>query len=162
MQGLYVIHKKNIIHRDLKPENIFLHQVNSQLVCKIGDFGLSRTLNNGRKFAMTFAGSPLYMAPELVQGVKYSNKVDIWSLGCILFELCSLKPLFEASELFKIMQNITTKDIPSLSSMYSPDLENFLNIMMNRDPNERPSVENLLEHRIFSKRILSYLFSTKI
>ena len=79
-----------IIHRDLKPDNIFL---TGDLKVKIGDFGIAKELSNANEYAKTQVGTTLYMAPEIIKGEKYNNKVDIWSLGCIIHELCTLNQI---------------------------------------------------------------------
>ena len=81
--GLKEIHQHNLIHRDLKPDNIFL---NADLTVKIGDFGISKKLQNANDYAKTQTGTMLYMAPEIINGEKYNNKVDMWALGCIIHE----------------------------------------------------------------------------
>ena len=78
--GLKEIHNKDLIHRDLKPDNIFISE---DYKVKIGDFGISKKLI-GTKHAKTLVGTKNYTAPEIIKGEKYSNKVDIWSLGCII------------------------------------------------------------------------------
>ena len=85
-QGLKEIHSKNLIHRDLKPENLFLTEEEN---IKIGDFGIAKQLSNVNEYAKTQTGTILYMAPEVLNGKEYNNKVDIWALGCIIHELCT-------------------------------------------------------------------------
>ena len=75
--GIKEIHKKNLLHRDLKPENIFISKDNK---IKIGDFGISKELDVQNKYAYTTIGTYAYMAPEIINGEKYNNKVDIWGL----------------------------------------------------------------------------------
>ena len=75
------IHDKNLIHRDLKPSNIFISKDNKM---KIGDFGISKQLI-GTKHANTKTGTSNYMAQEILKGEKYDNKIDIWALGCIIY-----------------------------------------------------------------------------
>jgi len=82
-----------ILHRDLKPGNIFL-DTNSNV--KIGDFGLARVMNGESQFAYTHVGTPYYMSPEQINDSKYNEQSDIWSLGCIIYELAALKPPFQA------------------------------------------------------------------
>lgn len=91
--GLEVLSSHRIIHRDLKPENILLSSLENDPILKIADFGLSRMLNPD-DFAETVCGSPFYMAPEILQFQKYDAKVDMWSLGAILFELLNGYPPF--------------------------------------------------------------------
>ena len=84
---------QKIIHRDLKPGNIFLDANND---AKVGDFGLARVLNNDSVFAKTHLGTPYYMSPEQINEQNYNEKSDIWSLGCIIYELAALRPPFKA------------------------------------------------------------------
>ena len=89
-----------VLHRDLKPDNIFL---DAAMNAKIGDFGLSKVMSSagpnaslyvggkGGGIEKSFVGTPYYMAPETIQRAKYSMKSDIWSLGCILYEMCALR-----------------------------------------------------------------------
>ena len=83
--GLKDIHGNNIIHRDLKPENIFFDKKKEKI--KIGDFGISKIVTHNTQ---TYAGTVYYMAPEIKNGKPYTNKVDIYSLGCILYALFNL------------------------------------------------------------------------
>ena len=85
--GLKEIHQSNIIHRDLKPENIFIDDKNKILIV---DFGSSKNLEANKKYASTKSGTFEYMAPELIKGEKYSTKIDIYALGCIIYELFTL------------------------------------------------------------------------
>lgn len=91
-EGLKEIHSKHIIHKDLKPDNLFLTNYG---MIKIGDFGISRQLYNSRDFANTANGPILYMAPEEIRQNNYNTKVDIWALGCVIHELCTLSICFK-------------------------------------------------------------------
>jgi len=88
--ALKYIHERKILHRDLKLSNIFVTESNC---AKIGDFGISKILEHTQDMALTRAGAPLYMAPEVCESKPYTLKADIWSLGVILYELCSLNVL---------------------------------------------------------------------
>ena len=92
--GLKDIHEKNIVHKDLKPENIF---IGDDFNIKIGDFGISKQLDNDNKVLNSkCSGTSNYMAPELlIEEGKYNCSADIWSLGCIIYELCEKKKCFE-------------------------------------------------------------------
>ena len=81
------IHKKKILHRDIKCQNIFL---TSNGTLKLGDFGISKVLQNTLERAATVVGTPYYMSPEMYENRPYTHKSDIWALGCILYELCTL------------------------------------------------------------------------
>ncbi|MEW5314097.1 MAG: hypothetical protein WDW38_005617 [Sanguina aurantia] len=86
--ALKYIHSKKILHRDLKTQNIFLARGG---IIKLGDFGISKVLEKTDSFANTVTGTPYYMAPEICTNQPYTFKSDIWSLGCVLYELCTLK-----------------------------------------------------------------------
>jgi NIMA (never in mitosis gene a)-related kinase len=85
VMGLKALHSKHVLHRDLKSANIFL---TSKRLLKIGDFGISKVLDNTS--ANTFVGTPYYLSPEVCCNKKYDLRSDLWSLGCILYELCTL------------------------------------------------------------------------
>ncbi|KAE8739670.1 hypothetical protein FOCC_FOCC014828 [Frankliniella occidentalis] len=98
VEGLYYIHSQKVLHRDLKTHNIFVsHEpsVYSMPILKIGDFGISKVLTSQSK-ASTVLGTPSYLSPELCQGQMYDERSDIWALGCILYEMLTLKKAFEA------------------------------------------------------------------
>ena len=90
-KGLKEIHRKKIIHKDLKPDNLFL---TNDLKVKIGDFGISKRLYNSRDYARTAFGPILFMSPEQLKHDKFNYKNDIWSLGCVIHELCTLEICF--------------------------------------------------------------------
>lgn len=83
-----------IIHLDIKPGNVFFDSSNN---VKLGDFGLSRMLGKDSILWKSHCGTPYYMSPELIKEQNYNEKADIWSAGCILYELISLRPPFEAT-----------------------------------------------------------------
>lgn len=108
------IHDAKIIHRDLKPMNIF---IDSFGFIKIGDFGVSKAVLNATKKVSTIAGTYEYMAPEVIQEELYDNKIDIWSLGVILYELvCGFLP-FEGKN-FILMSNIISKEPKRFQMMF--------------------------------------------
>ncbi|KAI0682534.1 hypothetical protein BC835DRAFT_1399428 [Cytidiella melzeri] len=135
--------RPQILHRDLKPDNVFLDENN---IVKLGDFGLSKALAQA-SFANTYVGTPYYMSPELMQEKSYDSKSDIWSLGCLIYELCALKPPFhEAKTHAELSILIRNGRIPPLPKGYSPALASVIKAMLNLNPAMRPSAQQLLQH----------------
>ncbi|EDK31486.2 kinase domain protein (macronuclear) [Tetrahymena thermophila SB210] len=86
-QGLKFLHDQKIMHRDLKPENIFVHEVNQdKYLFKIGDFGIGKQFQE-EGIEQSFVGTINYMSPEVINRQQYSNQIDYWSLGCIIYEI---------------------------------------------------------------------------
>lgn len=86
--------KNKILHWDLKPGNVFLDKYQNM---KLGDFGLSRQMGDESIFAQTHVGTPYYMSPEQIMDQKYNEKSDIWSFGCVIYEIACLHPPFQAT-----------------------------------------------------------------
>lgn len=100
--ALFDLHKKNIIHRDLKTANVFMTSDYQNL--KLGDLNVSKIIKD--KFAYTQTGTPYYASPEVWRDEPYDLKTDIWSLGCVLYELCMLKPPFKASNMDELFTKV--------------------------------------------------------
>jgi len=143
LQALGSCHNRKegkILHRDLKPGNIFLDK--NQNV-KLGDFGLSRVMNQDSVFAYTHVGTPYYMSPEQINDQKYNEKSDIWSTGCIIYELAALRAPFEATTHYQLAMKIKSGKLDRIPSMYTDDLWNVITSMIKQDPDRRPSVDEL-------------------
>ncbi|VDC05017.1 unnamed protein product [Peniophora sp. CBMAI 1063] len=135
--------RPQILHRDLKPDNVFLDEMNA---VKLGDFGLSKALTQAT-LAVTYVGTPYYMSPEVIQEKAYDSKSDIWSLGCLIYELCALHPPFhEAKTHAQLHMCIQNGRIPPLPRGYSPALWNCIKAMLNINPAMRPSATQLLQN----------------
>ncbi|TIA72143.1 hypothetical protein E3P81_02947 [Wallemia ichthyophaga] len=131
---------QQILHRDLKPEN------DNSGNLKLGDFGLSKATQIG-EFAKTYVGTPYYMSPELMKDMPYDHKSDIWSLGCVVYELACLNPPFyEAKTHAQLQDKILQGRIPRLSRFYSPMLDDMIRRMLSPNPRDRPSASQILEH----------------
>ena len=109
--GIKEIHNKNIIHRDIKPENIFM---NKNKDIKIGDFGISKNFGSNKEYSKTLnkAGSEKYIAPEIIINGIYNEKSDMYSLGCIIYELFNLSKYYDDNlihEIKKIKSSIYNK-----------------------------------------------------
>jgi len=151
--ALHECHTKKsgkILHRDLKPANLFLDGQNN---IKLGDFGLSRVMSDQSMFAYTHVGTPYYMSPEQINESKYNEKSDIWSAGCLLYEIAALRPPFEASNHLSLAIKIKAGKFERLPIRYSEDLQKLIEVMLNVNPERRPSVEDLLTIPQVSMRI---------
>ncbi|KAI2778070.1 kinase-like protein [Daldinia loculata] len=129
-----------ILHRDLKPENVFLGENNS---VKLGDFGLSKMIQS-HDFASTYVGTPFYMSPEICAAERYTLKSDIWSLGCIIYELCAREPPFNAKTHFQLVQKIKEGKVPPLPRVYSGELMAVIKDCLRVNPDLRPDTATLL------------------
>ncbi|XP_071490539.1 uncharacterized protein [Diadema antillarum] len=129
------MHSRRVLHRDLKTRNIFL----KKNMIKIGDFGISRVLMGTTDMASTFTGTPYYMSPEVLKHEGYNSKSDVWSIACILYELCALQHAFEGQSLMGVMYKIVEGKTPTIPQQYDKNIQDILNVMLNRDPAKRPS-----------------------
>jgi NIMA (never in mitosis gene a)-related kinase 2 len=144
-----------ILHRDLKPENsgyrrtLALHLLTCVVFLgedqsvKLGDFGLSKLMQS-HDFASTYVGTPFYMSPEICQAETYNMRSDIWSLGCIMYELCAKEPPFNAKTHIQLAQNIRKGVFKDLPSIYSRELQNVIASCLKVNPKFRPDAASLL------------------
>ncbi|XP_057684987.1 serine/threonine-protein kinase Nek8 isoform X2 [Corythoichthys intestinalis] len=150
--ALYHVHNKLILHRDLKTQNILLDK--HQMIVKIGDFGISKILVSKSK-AYTVVGTPCYISPELCEGKPYNQKSDIWALGCVLYELASLKRAFEAANLPALVLKIMSGTFAPISDRYSPELRQLILNMLNLDPSKRPQLNEIMALPICIRPLLN-------
>ncbi|KAJ7995593.1 hypothetical protein DPEC_G00246200 [Dallia pectoralis] len=150
--ALYHVHNKLILHRDLKTQNILLDK--HQMIVKIGDFGISKILVSKSK-AYTVVGTPCYISPELCEGKPYNQKSDIWALGCVLYELASLKRAFEAANLPALVLKIMSGTFAPISDRYSPELRQLILNMLNLDPSKRPQLNEIMAHPVCIRPLLN-------
>ena len=142
LHGLNYLHKKGIIHRNLTSKNIFLTKLR---LVKITDFTVCCKLENNKK-ALTQVGTPFYTAPEIWNEEPYNYKCDIWSLGCIIYEMASLSLPFNGNTIELLYENIMAKKMKPLPVFYSENLKNIINNMLTFDPSKRPSADILLNY----------------
>lgn len=138
-EGLRAAHEAGIIHRDIKPDNLLIRRDGT---VKIADFGISRILEEvSRTMTGSVFGSPLFMAPEQVEGKNPSGAIDLFALGGVLFRCLSGRHPFEAEHAHAVMWRIVQEDAPRLATVLpgvSPDLDALVASMHGRDPSTRP------------------------
>ena len=150
LAGLNALHKRNILHRDMKLANIF---IGDDGILKIGDLGVAKIMKNRVDFAMTSIGTPYYIAPEIWLNRPYGPKCDMWSLGCMIYELCTFNPPFTARDIKGLQNAIIRNKHKILSPKYSRDLQNIIDMLLEKDPRKRPSVTHLMQTQEIMKRI---------
>ena len=123
--GLKVLHDMRICHRDLKCANVFLTK---DMDCRLGDFNVSKVMKGG--FMSTQTGTPYYACPEVWKDKPYDSKSDIWSLGCILYEMCALKPPFRAQDMGGLFKRVTSGEFTPLPQRYSTELCHVITKML--------------------------------
>ena len=131
--ALKEIHKSNLTHRDLTPENIFIDENNK---IKIGYFDVPKSLNQNNNYAKTITGKYQYFAPEILKGKKYNNKVDIYSFGCIIYELFTLNKYYQD----KIIDN---KEGKINTYIYNPKWQALIELLLKNNYHERPTAEEI-------------------
>lgn len=153
-EGLKVLRENNLIHRDLKPQNLLLSSNSDSSNLKIADFGFARSLQP-RGLAETLCGSPLYMAPEIMQLQRYDAKADLWSVGAILFQLVTGKTPFTGSTQIQLLQNIikaTELQFPPEAKDLSLHCVDLCKKLLRRNPVERLTFEEFFNHPYISQR----------
>nr|XP_010958885.1 serine/threonine-protein kinase Nek1 [Camelus bactrianus] len=148
------VHDRKILHRDIKSQNIFLTKDGT---IQLGDFGIARVLNSTVELARTCIGTPYYLSPEICENKPYNNKSDVWALGCVLYEMCTLKHAFEAGSMKNLVLKIISGSFPPVSLHYSHDLRSLLSQLFKRNPRDRPSVNSILEKGFIARRIEKFL-----
>ena len=142
--GLKEIHKNNIIHRDLTPKNIFINENNLEI--KIGDFDiLSKMLKTNKNYAISNVEKFKYSAPEIIKEEENDKKADIYSLGCILYELFTLNEYYTDKYFNK-------KEIKINIEIYNKKWQDTLDLLLRENPNNRPDIEEICKN--FKNEIL--------
>ncbi|XP_044607356.2 serine/threonine-protein kinase 36 isoform X1 [Equus asinus] len=142
VSALYYLHSHRILHRDMKPQNILLAKGGGIKLC---DFGFARAMSTNTMVLTSIKGTPLYMSPELVEERPYDHTADLWSVGCILYELAVGTPPFYTTSIFQLV-SLILKDPVRWPPTFSPCFKNFLQGLLTKDPRQRLSWPDLLHH----------------
>ncbi|XP_073074207.1 serine/threonine-protein kinase 36 isoform X7 [Manis javanica] len=142
VSALYYLHSHRILHRDMKPQNILLAKGGGIKLC---DFGFARAMSTNTMVLTSIKGTPLYMSPELVEERPYDHTADLWSVGCILYELAVGTPPFYTTNIFQLV-SLILKDPVRWPATISPCFKNFLQGLLTKDPRQRLSWPDLLHH----------------
>ncbi|XP_078122715.1 serine/threonine-protein kinase 36 [Sander vitreus] len=150
VSALYYLHSHRILHRDMKPQNILLGKSG---VVKLCDFGFARAMSVSTLVLTSIKGTPLYMSPELVEEKPYDHTADLWSLGCILYELHTGAPPFYTNSIFHLVQLIVRDPVKWPDTM-SDTCTSFLKGLLTKDPQKRLSWPDLLHHPFVADGVL--------
>jgi serine/threonine protein kinase len=147
--ALEYCHNKNIIHRDLKPENILMTDLSMQADIRLLDFGLSKIVGNDEKCTEPY-GTLSFVAPEVLQGKPYDKSVDLWSIGIIAFLLlCGYLPFDDKHSEREIARQTIQDPVPfeeKIWSKYSPEAKSFVDGLLQKKPEKRYTIKEVLEH----------------
>lgn len=152
--AIHYMHENKVLHRDIKAQNIFMLG-NGRLV--LGDLGISKVLDGTVQFAQTQIGTPYYMSPELFKNKPYNHKSDVWALGCVLYELCTLVHPFDAGNIQGLAQKIMKGSYAPISAKYSTSLRNLVSSMLAVNVGSRPSVAEVLQQPYLKKHIYNFV-----
>ena len=148
VKGLKALHDLQILHRDLKSANVFLFKNG---LAKLGDLNVSKVAKRGLGYTQT--GTPYYASPEIWKDLPYDNKSDIWSLGCVLYEMITLHTPFRAKTMDELYKKVLGGDIGKLPEQFSNDLFQVVQLLMKVNSNKRPNCNDILNNEFVKKRI---------
>lgn len=150
LEGLHYLHQSDVVHCDLKAANILTTKTGN---VKLSDFGVSLNMRAVERQTNNVAGTPNWMAPEVIELKGASPKSDVWSLGCTVVELLTGRPPYAelGGNTMSVMYAIVEDDNPPIPDGLSPLLEDFLQQCFHKDPDMRPDAEMLCEHAWLKK-----------
>ncbi|CAD8057148.1 unnamed protein product [Paramecium sonneborni] len=151
LKAVYQIHEKGILHRDLKPENIMLRNKDDLDNICIGDFGLADHYTSSGQYLFTRCGTPGYVAPELLQDKLYDFKIDIYSVGILMYILIVGKSPFDGKDYDDVVMRNYYAKVKFEDCKLSEIGMNLLKGLMNKNPIQRFSAEEALNHPWFAK-----------
>lgn len=141
-------HENQIVHRDIKSSNIFIAEKD---VLKLADFGMALNIEKEEEKVHSSVGTPLYMAPEILENKGHSFKADVWSLACVAYEILAKQPPFFDRSYAVLIDKILFGEIPALPSHYSPELREFVTSLLVRDAEKRPSMQEIFQRDFIKK-----------
>ena len=144
IKGILVLHKNHILHRDLKSANIFIIDEKIEKI-KIGDLNVSRIINE-QKLKHTQTGTPYYSSPEIWNNKPYDYKSDIWSLGCLFYEMTSFNLPFIGHSMKEIYDKIEECFIPQIPKHYSNNIKIIIKMCLRYNDKLRPTAEELIDY----------------
>ena len=148
VKGLKALHDLKILHRDMKSANVFLFSNGS---AKLGDLNVSKVARRGLGYTQT--GTPYYASPEVWKDKPYDNKSDVWSLGCVLYEMITLRPPFRAQDMEGLFNKVCKGQYSRIPERFSDDLFQVVQFLLQVNSSNRPSCEQILNHPVVLKRI---------
>ena len=148
ISAVYFLHHMNppIIHRDIKPENVLL---GDNLVAKLTDFGWSNYMRDDEK-RTTVCGTPIYLAPEILEEKAHDEAVDLWCIGVLLFELVTANPPFLGNDLDTLKANVLKLKI-NWPKDINVDAKNLIMKILKLDPKQRLPLEEMIKHPFITK-----------
>ena len=148
VKGLKALHDLKILHRDMKSANVFLF---SDGCAKLGDLNVSKVARRGLGYTQT--GTPYYASPEVWKDKPYDHKSDVWSLGCVLYEMITLRPPFRAKDMEGLFNKVCKGQFSRIPDRFSDDLFKIVQYLLQVNSIQRPSCDQILQHPIILKRI---------
>jgi NIMA (never in mitosis gene a)-related kinase len=127
VRGLRAFHVRKILHRDMKSANIFLFK---DMQTKLGDLNVSKIIKQKDQLSYTQTGTPYYASPEVWKDMPYDSKSDIWSMGCLLYELCALVPPFRADDMQGLYKKVIKGKYPRIPDHFSQEMATVIKFML--------------------------------
>ena len=153
LQGLKALHQRQIIHRDIKPGNLFLSRDFKEL--KIGDLNTSKIMGD-KKLTNTVIGTPYYLAPEIWRSSRYDYRCDVFSMGCVVYEMATLRPPFKGNSVEDLYKLIKKGNYEALGKKFTKELQRFVEQCLLNNYKARPSVKKLIDSEMMRYQFVKH------